>query len=176
MSKPPPPPVEPADADAGKSVPKGSMQGTRMSRLRARVAQKGRHYERLCNVAERIKAYAQMTIGFLLFLMLLGNAYTHLAGWPGGSAAPKLMTVHPLTLVAWGLMYAAGIELCYMLYTKGPDEAVNPVIMGIASAVLLVLANPAADWRHWLVVPLLILAMLLLFFVRAAFFDNEGSR
>ena len=39
--------------------------------------------------------------------------------------------------MAIALEYSAGIELAYTLFTEGPDEAVEPVIMGLAAAMLL---------------------------------------
>ena len=39
--------------------------------------------------------------------------------------------------MATALAYSAGFELAYTLFTPGPDEAVEPVIMGLAAAMLL---------------------------------------
>jgi hypothetical protein len=38
-------------------------------------------------------------------------------------------------------MVSTAIELGYMLFTSGPDEAVEPLILGIAGAALLVLSE-----------------------------------
>ena len=41
------------------------------------------------------------------------------------------------------LAISAGIELAYMLFTDGPDEAIEPPILGITSAAFFTLANDA---------------------------------
>ncbi len=46
-----------------------------------------------------------------------------------------------LKIVSIGLGAATAIELAYMLFTPGPDEAVQPVMMGVASAVLYALSD-----------------------------------
>jgi hypothetical protein len=51
--------------------------------------------------------------------------------------ADELRSIPTLELVAIALEYSAGIELAYTLFTEGPDEAVEPVIMGLAAAMLL---------------------------------------
>ena len=42
-----------------------------------------------------------------------------------------------LDMVGQALAYSAGIELAYTLFTPGPDEALDPVMMGLAAAILL---------------------------------------
>jgi hypothetical protein len=48
-----------------------------------------------------------------------------------------LVTLPTLELVGIALAYSSGFELAYTLFTAGPDEAVEPVIMGLAAAMLL---------------------------------------
>ena len=58
--------------------------------------------------------------------------------WLGASLRiQSLVKPPPLELVAIALAYSSGFELAYTLFTAGPDEAVEPVIMGLAAAMLL---------------------------------------
>src|SRR3954466_9952608 len=90
-------------------------------------------YDSVGAPAQNVKAIAQMVVGAVLFFLLLLHAGETVAAHIGAIAT--LQNVDVLKLVSYGLMYAAGIELCFMLYTKGPDEAVAPVILSIAGAI-----------------------------------------
>jgi hypothetical protein len=39
---------------------------------------------------------------------------------------------------------SAALDLAYMLFTEGPDEAVQPLIVGIAAAVLI----SVSEFKH----------------------------
>jgi len=47
-----------------------------------------------------------------------------------------------LKIVAIGLIFSTAIELAYMLFTHGPDEAIDPVITAIAAILLLRIPAP----------------------------------
>lgn len=58
-----------------------------------------------------------------------------------------ILQIKTLVYVANALALSCGFQLAYMLVTKGPDEAVEPIMLGIASAILLILSdNPASTW------------------------------
>jgi len=42
-----------------------------------------------------------------------------------------------LTWVGKALIFSAAIDLAYMLFTPGPDEAIDPVIVAMAATVLI---------------------------------------
>ncbi|WDE01007.1 hypothetical protein [Thalassomonas actiniarum] len=77
-----------------------------------------------------------------------------------------------LYLISQSMMVSAAIELGYMLFTPGPDEAVEPLILGIAGTALLVLSdeNNASVNNSFLtdavVTFLLVVSMFILFFLR----------
>jgi len=52
----------------------------------------------------------------------------------------KYEQIKLLQIVSIGLGAATAVELAYMLFTPGPDEAIQPVMMGIASFVLYALS------------------------------------
>lgn len=58
-----------------------------------------------------------------------------------------LLRIKALVYVAKALALSCGFQLAYMLVTKGPDEAVEPIMLGIASAILLILSDSSA--REW---------------------------
>lgn len=55
--------------------------------------------------------------------------------------ATQLLNIKTLLYVAGALALSSGIQLAYMLVTHGPDEAIEPVMLGIASAILLILSK-----------------------------------
>jgi hypothetical protein len=49
---------------------------------------------------------------------------------------------NPLDLIAYGLFFSStGVDLAYMLFTPGPDEAIDQVMTGLAGAILLSLGK-----------------------------------
>jgi len=103
-------------------------------------------YRKCGRVAKAVKIVLQFIIGFGLAVLLLAKLFFTLIppSWFKLTAVPdaapriqQLVTLPTLELVAIALEYSAGIELAYTLFTEGPDEAVEPVIMGLAAAMLL---------------------------------------
>jgi len=47
-----------------------------------------------------------------------------------------------LTIIGLALIYSTAIELAYTLFTDGPDEAINPLILGLAAAILIGISDP----------------------------------
>jgi len=75
-----------------------------------------------------------------------------------------------LEIVSSGLALSAGVELAYMLFTPGPDEAVEPLILGLASTVFLVASGQGIEsWQGMSSVLILILSIVILFWVRDRF-------
>lgn len=70
-----------------------------------------------------------------------------------------------LAIVGTALSISAGVELAYMLFTPGPDEAVDPLILGVAGAVLLTVSDERIDYVRAAV---LVLLMVILFAIRKA--------
>jgi hypothetical protein len=93
-------------------------------------------------VAQAVKIGMQFLIGMGLALLLLAKPLCTLIPWVGGALRiQQLVALPTLELVAIALAYSAGFELAYTLFTEGPDEAVEPVIMGLAAAMLLGLSK-----------------------------------
>ncbi|MEB7576103.1 hypothetical protein NGC17_06465 [Citrobacter portucalensis] len=80
--------------------------------------------------------------------------------------ATQLLNINTLLYVSLALAISCGIQLAYMLVTHGPDEAIEPVMLGIASAVLLILSKIDPDqWTisHALVILIMIICIAILF-------------
>ncbi len=56
-----------------------------------------------------------------------------------------ILKFNTLVYVANALAISCGIQLAYMLVTEGPDEAVEPIMLGVASTVLLILSGGGLD-------------------------------
>ena len=50
--------------------------------------------------------------------------------------------VATLEIIGNALIYSTAIELAYTLFTDGPDEAVAPLITGVAAAILIGASDP----------------------------------
>ena len=79
-----------------------------------------------------------------------------------------------LEIVGEGLALSAGIELIYMLFTDGLDETVDPLIIGTASAILILLSrNDVAENSTSILALAIVLAVL--FAVRSVFFQKKKT-
>jgi hypothetical protein len=82
-----------------------------------------------------IKALAQMAIGVGTVIALVVLVwFPHIRS--GGVAE------FALRIAAIGLALAAVVELTYTLFTDGPDEALDPLILGLSSFLLLKISDP----------------------------------
>jgi len=127
--------------------------------------------------AENVKVVLQMFIGGCLTVVVLLRLL-HTVGI--GFALPLLTSYvydrPTLEVVAAALAYSSALELAYALFTRGPDEAVEPLIMGLAAAILAVVSGIAkVDVGNALGVALLVLALAGLFTIKQVFL-HEGGR
>jgi hypothetical protein len=122
-----------------------------------------------------IKVALQMAVG-LGAIGDLGRqiVYTinqHHEGQPFTPAAKESVVI-----IAGALAIAAAIELAYTLYTPGPDEALNPLMLGLASGILLVVTKETTTLiTQFIAVLLGVLALGLLFIVRLYFVEEEDE-
>jgi hypothetical protein len=81
-----------------------------------------------------------------------------------------------LKTVGQALSYAAAIELAYMLFTPEPDEAVQPLILGLASAALILASDTPQDQntlRFAGAVGVYSVAIALLFYIREKYVNHS---
>ena len=147
--------AEPVDLASGKNGPDMGP-----------AAYKVRH------LAESVKAILQMGIGTATVVVLTLQLATH---WPlRHSREPVISLV--FKSVALGLGLAAAIELAYTLFTPGPDEAIDPLLLGLSSATLFFVPDPgqgSLTLGRAVVVSLLVLAIAGLFALRHFFIENH---
>ena len=106
-------------------------------------------------------------IGMKLGLLLAGANYNVNYSYPNDWAIFSLIgSGSILFLVGQALAVSAAIELSYMLFTPGPDEAVDPLILGITSAALIVLSENNPHWEDAVVVFTFSISLFLLFHLR----------
>jgi hypothetical protein len=119
--------------------------------------------ERFTKHAEGIKAGLQVLIGFAFAIFLAYQVIKSLDTESLQSTAD-----HALKAVGGALAISAVVELVYTFFTKGPDEATDPLILGISSFALFKLSARKAhlDTASALPLALLALAIVALFFAR----------
>jgi hypothetical protein len=117
------------------------------------------------------KTLLQMIIGLLipfflavkLFLLIRPSSLDRLN---------ELAQAPILEIVGIALLVSTALDLAYMLFTPGPDEAVEPVITGLA-ATLLIFISQETDWSYQRagVVVSLVAGIGFMFWVREKFID-----
>jgi len=99
--------------------------------------------------------------------------------WVSSTGAPlSEIADKALTLAGGGLALSAVVELAYTFFTRGPDEALDPLILGISSFALINISrhDPSLTTAHAIPVALLAVALTLLFLVRRFLLHNEARK
>jgi hypothetical protein len=112
-------------------------------------------YDFLQPRAKKVKAVLQMAIG-IITVAAVGWRYFDTLG--DGDDPTRLL----LNGIGIGLAAAAAIELAYTLFTDGPDEALDPLMLGVASTLLLKLSGLKGTLSLSQVGALAILGLLLI--------------
>jgi ribosomal protein L40E len=136
-------------------------------------------YGRYQPLAKNIKISLQMFVGVILVVLTIVKFfYSIVIGIFNISPTNHIRLLDPplLAIVGYALAFSTAFELAYTLYTPGPDEAVDPLITGLAAAILVILSE---DSSIALVsaggVALLILALIALFIFKYILFDEKGK-
>jgi hypothetical protein len=97
-------------------------------------------YRRYGPVARNLKTLIQMAIGAAAVAILAAHF-----GWAAITGdLPRSLhsaTTQLLGGVGVALAAAAVVELAYTLFTPGPDEALDPLMLGLAAALLLLVGG-----------------------------------
>lgn len=120
--------------------------------------------------AHAAKVVLQMLIGAGT-VCVLGYDAINLLGIP---APQSLRDAAPLEIIARGLEYAAGVELAYMLFTDGPDEAIQPLILGLSAATLLTISGTASVVTI-IAAPAYVLTISLLLWLKTIYFSGKEN-
>jgi hypothetical protein len=141
---------------------------------------------RLINIATRTKAVLQMLIaayavGWLVWSFLLSNHIRDCVAPDSqvtGARQQFCYFIPPANvafqIIASALAAATVIELAFTLFTPGPDEALDPVLLAIASALLFQLGKvDTLRWQDGMTVLLYGVALGGLFVVRVFIAPDE---
>lgn len=84
-----------------------------------------------------------------------------------------LLSIRTFQYIGKALGISAGIDLGYMLFTEGPDEALTPLLLGVSSAAFLTISeHPDNNWT----VGIYVLCILILMFCMKKYHDwNLGK-
>jgi hypothetical protein len=111
-------------------------------------------YDSLQPRAKKVKAVLQMAIGIITVTAVGWRYFDTL-----GDGDPTSLFLNGIGI---GLAAAAAIELAYTLFTDGPDEALDPLMLGLASTLLLKLAGLTGTLSLSQVGALAVLGLLLI--------------
>jgi hypothetical protein len=130
-------------------------------------------YQHLKEPAQATKVFLQMGVGVVGSVVVLVAVLRDTLNGHTALYASK----HALLIISVSLAVAASLELAYTLFTPGPDEAVDPLILGI-SAVFLYLASGLGSltWTGGVSVILFAVTLGILFAVRQRFIDDDDVR
>ncbi len=128
-------------------------------------------YDKVQPRAELLKGAIQIAIGIAVVIVF---AYQYF------SRGHKQFNIAPsaLGLVGYGLAVSAAVELAYTFFTKGPDEALDPLILGVSSFALIALSEMdplKLTTTHVIPISLLALAIVLLFLARRFLLEVEDE-
>ncbi len=91
--------------------------------------------------ANNVKTIIQMFIGVgVVFAVLIHLIYGLNSSW-GLPIFQSVYDADVFAIIGYALLYSSAIELAYTLFTPGPDEAVEPLITGLAALILLGIAK-----------------------------------
>lgn len=81
-----------------------------------------------------------------------------------------------ILVITAGLAAAAAVELAYTLFTPGPDEALDPLMLGLSAGILLLVTRDGirVGWQ-FLGIIVGVIALGALFHIRRRYIDSEES-
>ena len=147
-----------------------------LDNLRSRLEGK-RHdwlYNALEPIARFLKILLQMSIGVVAVILIWRLVWET----RHDSLANNLpLTKDTLTIIGAALAVAAAVELAYTLFTDGPDEAIDPLLLGLASTLIYRLGKTddltaSQGWATFAFV----LCLGLLFAIRHLFVREEPDK
>jgi hypothetical protein len=133
-------------------------------------------YSALSPMAYVTKAALQMFIGLgavaTVCVVLALNVGAQRHGQALYTQAANLC-IHIITAA---LAAAAAVELAYTLFTPGPDEALDPLMLGLSAGILLLITRDHIPvGLRFLGIIIGVIALGALFFIRRRFLDSEES-
>jgi hypothetical protein len=90
--------------------------------------------------AHGVKVLLQISVGIGAVVVIIWNVVHSFPIHANSSLLASDIAVI-VQLIAYALAIAAAIELAYTLFTPGPDEALDPLMLGLSSGILLLITN-----------------------------------
>ncbi len=118
-----------------------------------------REVAKIEDLAYNVKYFGQITIGVVVFIVLCKHSVSEFLEIFTSAHCNIINLKHSLEVVSYGLGISAGIEMAYMLFTPGPDEAVEPVILGLSSTLLFILSSLDFEKTNFVHFSILILSI-----------------
>jgi hypothetical protein len=127
-------------------------------------------YKSIAPVAQLLKALLQMAIGTVAVAEIMLRSVPMMRD--RATKVPEIGTM-VFSHVGLALGLAAAVELAYTLFTHGPDEALDPLMLGVAAALLIQLGQVGQfDYRQGIAAALYVGALAGLFAIRRKLADD----
>lgn len=107
-----------------------------------------------------VKVICQMILGLGIAIALVAKVYMfvltdHQCVADSFALGNKIRCGNTLAIMAYGLALSAGFELAFRLFSDGIHAAIDPLILGVASAFLLIVSSLALENASWQIAMLL---------------------
>lgn len=128
--------------------------------------------------AHGLKVLLQMIVGVGAVIDIIWHVEQSISAHEGTAPFfPDITT--SVTVVASALAVAAAIELAYTLFTPGPDETLEPLMLGLSSGILFLITENGdkslSAPAQFSAVLLGVLALGALFFIRRRFLHDDDE-
>ena len=101
-------------------------------------------YRTLKPGAHGVKVLLQMLVGVGAVLDI-GVQVNRFVDVHASLVPTALSTAAVVHVIAYALAVAAAVELAYTLFTPGPDEALDPLMLGLSSGILLLITTDTSQ-------------------------------
>lgn len=124
-----------------------------------------------------VKVICQMILGAGIAIALIAKVYMFVLTdyqcvADSFSLGNKIRCANTLAIMAYGLALSAGFELAFRMFSDGLQATIDPIIAGVSSALLLIVASLALDnatWQIAMVLASLTFTVVALLFCRERF-------
>jgi hypothetical protein len=133
-------------------------------------------WEKVVEKADDFRKLLQLLVAIGIVILLVLKLLHHMKVGLFGGILDPLLEQKTLEIVGECLAFSAAIDLAYMLLTPGPDEAIEPLILGLASAILFSISKiDKADTTLALEIGLYVLILALLFIMKVLFIEDKNG-
>ncbi len=129
-------------------------------------------YRHLTKPASWLKVFLQMLVGIAAVIIIVISLVNDMRSGMSAESVAR----HTLAIIAASLAVAASLELAYTLFTDGPDEVIDPLMMGVSATLLFLVSTlTALTWTAGVAIVLFASTLALLFAIRQRFIDKSAK-